>query len=262
MFYAGRMAFPPPPAAQVSSIPTITPRIVSRLPHDPAAFTEGLELSGGVLYESSGLDGVSGLARLDPRTGQTLQNRAPALPHTFAEGVSVLNKRVYQLTWKDQTVVVYDAATLRPLTQLSYGGEGWGLSNDGKALIMSNGSDTLTWRRPQDFKVLRAVKVTAAGQPIDNLNELEYAGGQIYANVWLTNRIARIDPQSGAVTAWIDLSALSREAAAEAAKRGQTLGQDDVANGIAYDLARRTFLLTGKRWPITFEVRLDAPARQ
>jgi glutaminyl-peptide cyclotransferase len=168
----------------------------------------------------------------------------------------VLNGQVYQLTWQSGLAFVYDAATLRETGRFKYTGEGWGLTNDGKQLIMSDGSSTLAFREPRSFAVIRRLKVTAAGMPTERLNELEYAGGFIWANIWLTNRIARIDPKTGRVSAWLDLSELSREAAADTVKAGRTPTFDDVANGIAYNKAKGTLLLTGKRWPSVYEVRV------
>ena len=162
----------------------------------------------------------------------------------------------YQLTWQSGLVYLYDPQTLQSLGQLRYQGEGWGLTHDGKQLIMSDGSDTLFWRDPTSFAVTRKVKVTAGGAGVANLNELEYIGGTLYANIWLSNKIAQIDPLSGKVTAWLDVTALAREAQAAAEKAGHDLSFDDVPNGIAYNAAKGTLLLTGKRWPLIFEVKL------
>ena len=246
-------ALPGPVAA---SPPTYTPRIIARYPHDTAAFTEGFELVGGNLYESTGLIGQSSVRRVDLASGDVMQRREPPDGKVFSEGLSVLGGVLYQLTWQSGLVYLYDPQTLESQGQLSYQGEGWGLTNDGQQLIMSNGSSTLTWRDPQTFAVTRKLKVTAQGAEVDNLNELEYAAGNIYANIWLTNKIARIDPQNGKVTAWLDVSALTRQAQAAAEKAGTDLGFDDVPNGIAYDAAKGTLLLTGKRWPLVFEVAL------
>ena len=254
---------PTPPAtspkavpAPASGVPTLSPRVVGRFPHDPVAFTEGLELVGGVLFESTGLVGESSIRRTNPLTGEVTQRRAPPSSKVFSEGLTVLGDVAYQLTWQDGLVYLYDARNLRSLGQLRYRGEGWGLTNDGKALIMSDGSDTLMWRDPDTFAVTRRVRVTDRGAAVTNLNELEYAGGSVYANIWLSNKVARIDPQTGKVTAWIDVTGLAREAQAAAAKAGQELGFDDVPNGIAFNAARGTLLLTGKRWPLLFEVKL------
>lgn len=245
-----------PAPTSPESVVTLQPKIVARYPHDTGAFTEGLQLVGGVLYESTGLEQESSLRRVNLPSGRVEQKRSPAVAGVFAEGLTVLGKVAYQLTWQDGLAFMYDVSTLKSIGQQRYSGEGWGLTNDGKNLIMSDGSSTLTWRDPATFAPIRTVKVMAGTQAVSNLNELEYVGGQVYANVWLTNRIARIDPATGKVTAWLDLGALSREVQTLAATQGRPLGFDDVANGIAYNPARGTFLLTGKRWPLVFEVKL------
>ncbi|AWN24490.1 glutamine cyclotransferase [Deinococcus irradiatisoli] len=245
-----------PKTPTTSGLPVLVPKVVARYPHDPAAFTEGFEWVGGVLFESTGLVGQSSIRRTTLQTGAVTQRRAPPSTKVFSEGLSVLGGAVYQLTWQDGLVYLYDPQTLRSLGQLRYQGEGWGLTNDGKELIMSDGSDTLMWRDPATFAVSRKVRVTAQGASVANLNELEYVGGTVYANVWLSNKIARIDPQSGKVTAWIDVTNLAREAQAAAATAGYELSFDDVPNGIAFNPSKGTLLLTGKRWPLVFEVKL------
>ena len=243
----------PTPATR---LPIYRPQVVARFPHDPAAFTEGFELSGTSLWEGTGLVGASGVRRVDKETGKPLESRAAPLPGVFGEGITLLGGRLYQLTWQSGVAFVYDPATLAETGRLRYEGEGWGLTNDGKGLIMSDGSDTLAFRDPATFAVVRLLRVTANGLPLVRLNELEYAGGWIWANVWQTSRVARIDPRSGRVTAWLDLSDLTREATAAIHKAGRTPSPDDVANGVTYDKARGTLLLTGKRWPTVFEVRV------
>lgn len=256
------LAAPPTPSATRSAtIPVYKPVVVSRLPHDPSAFTEGLELAGGVLYEGTGLEGASGVRRVNPATGQVTQSRDVPIGTVFGEGVSVFGTpgqggQLFELTWQDGLAFVYDAATLKETGRFQYSGEGWGLTNDGTQLVMSDGSSTLTWRDPRTFAATRTLKVTAAGMPVDRLNELEYAGGWVWANIWLTNRVARIDPKTGKVTAWLDLSDLSREAAADTMKAGRSPTFDDVANGIAFNKAKGTLLLTGKRWPTVYEVKV------
>ena len=246
-----------PSAAQSVGTPVLTPTVTARYPHDRAAFTEGLQyLGGGTLLESTGIEGQSGVRRVDLKTGKVLARVATPIATAFGEGVTALNGVVYHLTWEDGVAVTFDAATLKETGRYRYSGEGWGLTTDGKALIMSNGSPTLVWRDPKTFRIKRSVQVTDAGQPVKNLNELEYVQGSVYANVWLTDRVARIDPQTGKVTAWIDVSALTRETSAAAAKSGHTLTFDDVPTGIAFVPERGTLLLTGKRWPTLFEVKL------
>jgi len=246
-----------PSAAQSVGTPVLTPTVTARYPHDRAAFTQGLQyLGGGTLLESTGIVGQSGVRRVDLKTGKVLARVATPIAGAFGEGVTALNGVAYHLTWEDGVAVTFDAATLKETGRYRYSGEGWGLTTDGRALIMSNGSPTLVWRDPKTFRVKRSVQVTDGGQPVKNLNELEYVQGSVYANVWLTDRVARIDPQTGKVTAWIDVSALTREVSAAAAKAGHTLTFDDVPNGIAFVPERGTLLLTGKRWPTLFEVKL------
>jgi glutamine cyclotransferase len=235
----------------------LIPTVVNRYPHDRAAFTEGFQYLGdGTYVESTGLVGESGVRRVDLKTGKVLGRVATPLATAFGEGVTVLGGLAYHLTWQDGLAFALDMTTMKEVGRYRYQGEGWGLTTNGKDLIMSNGTPTLVWRDPKTFAVKRSVVVTSAGQPVKNLNELEYAGGSVYANIWLTDRIARIDPQTGKVTAWIDVSALTREASASAAKMGKPLTFDDIPNGIAYVPERGTLLLTGKRWGTIFEVRV------
>jgi len=242
--------------ATSTSIPVYRPTVVTRTPHDPAAFTEGFELNGGVLFEGTGLEGQSDVRRTTPATGAVTLRRTPPVDGVFGEGITVLGGQLFELTWQDGLAFVYDAVTLKETGRFRYTGEGWGLTNDGSRLVMSDGSSTLTYRDPRTFAVTRTVKVTAAGMPVERLNELEFAGGFIWANIWLTNRIARIDPKTGRVTAWLDVSDLSREAADDTVKAGRTPTFDDIPNGIAFNRARGTLLLTGKRWPTVYEVRV------
>ncbi|MFK7602516.1 glutaminyl-peptide cyclotransferase [Deinococcus sp. SM5_A1] len=248
----------PANSVPVNSVPAIlTPTIVNRYPHDRAAFTEGFQYLGdGTYMESTGLVGESGVRRVDLKTGKVLGRVATPLATAFGEGVTVVGGVAYHLTWQDGLAFAFDAGTLKEVGRYRYGGEGWGLTTNGKDLIMSNGTPTLVWRDPKTFAVKRSVTVTDGGQPVRNINELEYAGGSVYANIWLTDRIARIDPQTGKVTAWIDVSALTREASASAARLGKPLTFDDIPNGIAYVPERGTLLLTGKRWGTIFEVKV------
>ena len=249
------------PATTATRVPTLVPAVVARYPHATDAFTEGLQyLGGGTYIESTGeVEGssASGVRRVDLKTGKVLAQTATPLAGAFGEGVTVLGGVAYHLTWQDGTAFALDAATLQEQGRYRYQGEGWGLTNDGKQLIMSNGTPVLVWRDPRTFAVTRRVTVTDGGQPVKNLNELEWVQGSIYANVWLTDNIARIDPQTGKVTAWLDVSRLSREAGDSAARKGRPLTFDDVANGIAYNPQRGTLLLTGKRWPTLFEVKVS-----
>lgn len=251
------LLLPPARAALSPGTPVLRPTVTARYPHDRAAFTEGLEyLGGGLVLESTGQVGESGVRRTELKSGRVQMQVATPLATAFGEGVSALNGVAYHLTWQSGLAFALDAATLREVGRYRYRGEGWGLTNDGRSLIMSDGSSTLFWRDPQTFAVTRTLRVTDRGQPVKNLNELEYVQGQIYANVWLTDRLARIDPRTGSVTAWLDVGALTQEASTSAARSAQPLTFDDVPNGVAYVPERGTLLLTGKRWPTVFEVRV------
>ncbi|HEY0783760.1 MAG TPA: glutaminyl-peptide cyclotransferase [Thermoanaerobaculia bacterium] len=219
-------------------------KVLATYPHDTAAYTQGLVWNGGKLYESDGLYGSSSLREVNPKTGETLR-RAPVPPGFFAEGLAVVGDRLIQLPWQEGGACASRKATFEKLAELRYEGEGWGLCDDGKRLVMSNGSSRLTFRDRDTFAPRGSVQVTRAGQPIPQLNELECVDGAVYANVWQTDQIVRIDPASGRVTATIDASGLlTPEERAKA----------DVLNGIAYEPVKKTFLITGKLWPKMFEV--------
>jgi glutamine cyclotransferase len=236
-------------AAAAASAPDAPERlkvkVLSTRPHDPEAFTQGLVLDGGTLYESTGINGQSSLREVDPKTGKVRRKLAVPAEY-FAEGLALVDGRLIQLTWKEEKAFVYDRADFKPAGEFRYDGEGWGLCWDGSRLVMSNGSDRLTFRDPKTFAVLSILDVILAGQPVHQLNELECVDGAIYANVWQTDDILRIDPRDGRVTAVIDASGLLT-----AAERQKT----DVLNGIAWNPATKTFLITGKLWPKVFEVQ-------
>ncbi|HOZ46781.1 MAG TPA: glutaminyl-peptide cyclotransferase [Candidatus Hydrogenedentes bacterium] len=228
-------------------VPSVTYHVVNTFPHDPEAFTQGLLFHEGVLYESTGLYNESSLRRVALETGEILaQHRLSN--EMFGEGLALWQDRLFQLTWKESTAFVYDRTTLEPMGQFHYPGEGWGLTSDGKRLIMSDGTATLRFLDPETFGETGRVLVRASGQPVTRLNELEYVRGEILANVWRTDRIARISPKSGKVLAWIDLKGLPNE-------RG-TLSSTDVLNGIAYDEPNDRLFVTGKRWPKLFEIQI------
>ena len=234
-------------AAQ-AQIPVLEARIVRVFPHDAKAFTEGLFYRDGALYESTGLEGRSEIRKEDLETGRVLERRRlPSL--YFGEGIVSLGPKLYQLTWKNEVGFIYDLASFRQLGRFDYQGEGWALTTDGRRLIMSDGTPVLRFLGPETLKEVRRVTVTADGAPVANLNELEWVKGQVLANIWMTDRIARIDPASGRVTAWIDLRAVRAAAGAGA-------DPDAVANGIAYDPQRERLFVTGKLWPKLFEIRL------
>ncbi len=220
-------------------------RIVSTRPHDTAAYTQGLVWDKGTLYESDGLYSESSLRQVDPATGD-VKRQIKVPDRYFAEGLALVGDRLVQLTWQEGTAFVYRAADFEKVREISYQGEGWGLCNDGKRLIMSDGSDRLTFRDPESFTVLGSVQVRQAGVPVDKLNELECVDGRVYANVWMTEKILRIDPASGEVTAVINASGLLSPADYQAGA--------EVLNGIAWMPETKTFLITGKHWPLMFEV--------
>src|SRR5215467_3802734 len=227
--------------------PTHGYQIVNIYPHDSNAFTQGLILMDGKLLESTGEEGRSSLRRVELETGKVLKKVDVPVPY-FAEGIAVLNGKVYQLTWQHHVGFIYDAQTFDRLGQFNYDGEGWGLATDGQSLILSDGSSRIRFINPADFKVTKTINVVDGSTPVEQLNELEYVNGEIYANVWHDNRIATIDPQNGHVTSWIDLNGLIPE--------GELQDQEAVLNGIAYDQANSKLYVTGKLWPRLFEIRI------
>jgi glutaminyl-peptide cyclotransferase len=245
----------PPPVTTAPATPT-TPggapvysvRVVARYPHDPTAFTQGLFFVDGQMFETTGIAGQSEVRKVDWRTGAVQQRRGVPAPY-FGEGSVALGGRIYQLTWKDQRAFVYDLATLTPRDTLSYTGEGWGLTTDGTVLYMSDGTATLRVLDPRTFAVQRTIAVREASAPVSQLNELEWVEGEIYANVWQSEQIARIDPKTGSVVGWIDLTGIL--------PTGQRTGKEDVLNGIAYDTTTKKLFVTGKWWPTLFEIQLQ-----
>ena len=234
-----------------TSLPLYGYQIQHVYPHDHDAFTQGLQYLNGVFYEGTGLNGRSSIRRVALDTGVVQQKRdVPA--EYFGEGITVWKNDLIELTWQSHIAFVYDRSTFQPKKQFSYPGEGWGLTADGTSLIMSDGSDELRYLDPVTFAEQRRLKVTASGAPLRNLNELEYVKGEIFANVWQTDYIARIAPATGTVTAYIDLRGLL-----SASERATT----DVLNGIAYDAARDHLFITGKLWPKLFEIKLIAKGR-
>jgi glutaminyl-peptide cyclotransferase len=221
--------------------------VVAATPHDPRAFTEGLFYQDGALYESTGEAGTSSIRKVRPETGEILAQDDLPSPY-FGEGVVAWKDRLYQLTWKDQKGFIYGLSDFSPRGTFDYTGEGWGLTHDGKSIIMSDGTPTLRFLDPETLAVKSTLTVTANGCPVANLNELEWIDGQIYANIWQTDLIARIDPATGKVASFLDVTALGPEQA----------GRDDVANGIAYDSGRKRLFVTGKRWPKLYEIRAGA----
>jgi glutamine cyclotransferase len=245
----------PSPTPPLSSVKPAPPpiygyQVVHTFPHDPTAFTEGLVFDGGFLYESTGLEGQSTLRKTQLETGEVLQ-RHDLSPDVFGEGITIFGDRIIQLTWKTRLGYVYEKRTFRLLGEFTYPTEGWGITQDGKQLIMSDGTATLYFLNPDTFERTRQVEVHSDDGPVTQLNELEYVQGEIYANVWQTDRIARIAPDTGQVLGWIDLSGLL-----SAEDRRTPV---DVLNGIAYDAEHDRLFVTGKLWPKLFEIKLVAP---
>jgi glutaminyl-peptide cyclotransferase len=237
-----------------SAPPTLSPalfgyQVRSVRPHDPDAFTQGLVLApDGRLFESTGLVGRTTVRQLDPLTGEVLQSAAPEDP-VFGEGLAMAGDRLIQLTWQEEQALVWDADTLQPIGSFDYEGEGWGLCYDGTRLVMSDGTSTLTFRDPDTFEPIGEKPVTLDGRPIDRLNELECVDGSVWANVWETDSIVRINPSTGEVTGVLDASSLITPHPA-------LFDRGAVLNGMAYDPDTGNWLLTGKLWPAMFEVSL------
>jgi glutamine cyclotransferase len=227
--------------------PTQGYRVVHVYPHDPDAYTQGLIFTDGHLYESTGKYGESSLRKVELQTGRVVQSRALARD-LFAEGITAWENRIVQLTWKNQLGIVYDKESLREVQRFRYSGEGWGLTHDGTHLIVSDGSATLRFLDPQTFRLARRLLVKSRGRRVGNLNELEYVRGEILANVWYQDYIARISPRTGEVVGWIDLSRLLPE-------RRDT---EAVLNGIAHDAEGNRLFVTGKNWPKLFEIELTS----
>lgn len=236
------------PCALPAAVPVYGYHIVHTYPHDTHAFTEGLFYFNGTLYESTGLNGQSQIRHVQLATGKVLQHIE--LPDRyFGEGIVNWGPHLIQLTWRSQTGFIYDLSSLRPQSRFSYAGEGWGLTQNGRWIIMSDGTPQLRFLDPQTLAEAGRLEVTYEGQPLRNLNELEWVRGQIYANVWQTDWIARIDPDSGAVVGMIDLRGLLPDAL-------RVPGQTDVLNGIAYDAGADRLFVTGKNWPELFQISL------
>jgi len=231
--------------------PEYTVRVVHVYQHDPGAFTQGLEYHDGFLYEGTGLEGHSTLRKVELETGKVLQEISLSSDY-FGEGITVLHNRIFELTWLTQTGFVYDRATFRLLRSFRYPGEGWGLANDGRQIYMSDGTAQIRCWDPATLRETRRIDVHDGTSPVQRLNELEFVRGEIYANVWTTDRIARISPADGRVLGWIDLSGLLSPAERQRA---------DVLNGIAYDAAGGRLFVTGKLWPKLFQIEV-APAAE
>lgn len=222
-------------------------QVVHTYPHDPNAFTQGLEFHDGKLLESTGEQGRSSLRLVEIESGKVIKEIAVPEPY-FAEGATLLNGRVYQLTWQNQLGFIYNYQSFQKLREFAYQGEGWGLTNDGHNLIMSDGSSHLRFIDPETFRVVKTIAVVDDRTPVKELNELEFVGDDIYANIWHDSRVAVIDPLDGHVKAWIDFSGLLAP--------GEVTDQEAVLNGIAYDQDNARLFVTGKLWPRLFEVKI------
>ena len=243
-----RPAVGPAPAIP-QPVPVYTYKVVNAFPHDRQAYTQGLDTDNGALYEGTGGYGSSTLRRVDLESGRVLQEyRLPDV--YFGEGVTVYKDTLLQLTWRSNIGFVYDKNSFDLLKTFTYPGEGWGITHDGKRLIMSDGTSMLYFLDPEDFNTAGYVEVHDESGPVDMLNELEYIKGKVFANVWATDNIAIIDPRDGRITGWLDLSGLL--------DRGQYDNTTEVLNGITYDAESDRMFVTGKRWPLLFEIVMVA----
>ena len=235
------------PAQRRLTAPVAGYQVVRVYPHDPQAFTQGLVFAGGFLYEGTGLNGKSGIRKVKLENGEVIQVQRLE-DRYFGEGIAVVGDTVVQLTWQSGVGFVYDRTSFQRTRTFTYSGEGWGLTYDGTRLIMSDGSATLRFLDPKTLENTGRLQVTDGGRPVAQLNELEVVKGEIFANVWQSDRIARIDPKTGIVRGWIDLRGIldPKDAAGV-----------DVLNGIAYDAAGDRLFVTGKLWPKLFEIRIQ-----
>jgi glutamine cyclotransferase len=232
-------------------IPVLTVKLVRTYPHDPHAFTQGLEYYGGYLYESTGIAGQSTLRKVALDTGQVIQK--VGLPSEyFGEGLTIFREKIYQLTWLSKKGFVYNLRTFRQVGEFPYDTEGWGLTHDDRSLIMSDGTNKIRYIDPVSFAVTRTIELYAEGQGVANLNELEHVKGEILANIWHSTRIARVDPRSGQIVAWIDLSSIVAK---------EPHREEEVLNGIAYDKLADRLFVTGKNWSKLFEIKVEENRR-
>lgn len=239
--------------ATATPVPTVAPpanytyRIVNTYPHDPDAFTQGLVYDDGVFYEGTGRWGESTLREVMVETGAVIRSHALA-PQYFGEGITLLNDRIYQLTWQEETGFIYDRKTFAEQQTFTYPGEGWGITHDGQRLIVSDGTSTIYFRDPDTLEETGRITVRDDQGPLNRLNELEYVNGEIWANIWMTDRIARISPETGAVLGYVNLDGLL--------DTSSLTRPVDVLNGIAYDAQTGRLFVTGKLWPSVFEIEL------
>ena len=233
--------------AAADQVPVYGYEVVNTFPHDPTAFTQGIIFHDGALIESTGLEGRSTLRRVELQTGKVLQ-KVDVPPFFFAEGMTLFNGKIYQLTWKGEKGFIYDPQTFKKTGEFTYTGEGWGLTHDADSLILSDGSNQIRFIDPNTYKVKRTISVLDRGRPLEEINELEYVRGEIFANIWHDDRIVRIDPQTGRINGWVDMTSLL--------KPGDVTNEEAVLNGIAYDEQGDRLFVTGKLWPKLFEIKL------
>lgn len=235
--------------------PLINYAVVKVYPHDTSSYTEGLEWRNNNLYESGGNHGSSKLFQytLD---GKTLKS-IPLSKEYFGEGITMFDNKIYQLTWREHKVFVYDASTFKKINEFTWPYEGWGMTNDGKNLIIGTGSSILYFVNPDNFKILNQISVTDNYGPVTNVNELEYVNNFIYANVYETDNIIKIDPQTGRVVGKLDLSGLLQKSGMNYNPQKYADTSGNVLNGIAYDSVKNSFYITGKMWPALFEIKLN-----
>jgi len=234
------------------SAPLARYRVVHTFPHDPEAFTQGLVYLDGFLYEGTGLNGRSSIRKVRLENGEVLQIHKLDSQY-FGEGIAIFDNSLFELTWQAEIGFVYDRTSFERTGTFSYKGEGWGLTQDGRRLVMSDGTSYLRFFDPATRKELSRVQVRDGGRPVERLNELEYVKGEVLANVWQTDRVARISPKTGQVVGWIDLSGLLTP------REAQTV---DVLNGIAYDAKQDRLFVTGKLWPKLFEIKVVGPGNE
>ncbi len=231
----------------LAATPVYGYQVVAKYPHSTQSFTEGFFYLDGTFYEGTGEKGRSQLLAYDPPSGRITQHRELS-PDYFGEGVVDFGPNIYEWTWQTHTGFIYDRFSFRLLRQFTYSGEGWGMTHNAKQIITSDGTPILRFRDPATFKELRHIEVKDAGKPVEQLNELEWVKGEIYANVWHSERIARISPQDGHVLGWIDLTGILPD--------NQRVNEESVLNGIAYDAQHDRLFVTGKQWPTIFEIKL------
>jgi glutamine cyclotransferase len=229
-----------------AQVPTVAAEVIASYPHDAGAFTEGLLFHDGILLESTGLEGQSDIRKVELKTGKVLA-RIVLDPRIFGEGIVAWKDELISVTWHGGQGYRWSLKTLKQKGSFSYSGEGWGMTQDGRALILSDGTPTLRFLDPRSLKVKKTLRVTFEGKPLNQINELEYVRGEILANIWMTNVIARIDPATGVVKGLIDISALAGQIG--------TQDRDSVPNGIAYDAKADRLFVTGKNWPLLFEIK-------